>query len=195
MTALTSTLRRAAPHRVVALGICTVIDGLCTQRHDLALDQQFRSPRSFLADDATWREAMSRPAERVRPGSHPELAVARTEIAAAQAAGQTARQRANPSIDLSLEHHSAPGQSDSPWTIGIALDSLVGEWLLGQSRRAALTELADARQLEAVERAAQVAWQLHAACAAPCVTMLRSSRPGRRDAGAAAREIRCGGDA
>lgn len=181
MTALTNALRRAAHHRVVALGICTVmLTGCALQRHEpLALDPAVSQSAqlSRRADDATWREAMSRlgvdttiwplPAwdapelSALALASHPELAVARTEIAAAQAAGQTARQRANPSIDLSLEHHSAPGQSDSPWTIGIALDSLVGEWLLGQSRRAALTELADARQLEAVERAAQVAWQLH----------------------------------
>ena len=41
-------------------------------------------------------------------------------------------------VELTLEHHSAPGQSDSPWTIGVALDTLVGDWLVGQSRRQAV---------------------------------------------------------
>lgn len=167
----------------MAVLICSapmMLAGCALQTHeprplDPAVSQAAQLARR--PDDAALREAMSRlgvdttvwplPAwdapelSALALASHPDLAVARAEVAVAQAAAQSARQRANPALEVTLEHHSAPGQSDSPWTIGVALDTLVGDWLVGQSRRQALTDVADAQQLEAVERAAQVAWQVH----------------------------------
>lgn len=182
MTALSLTLHRAAAGRTRLLIGCaaTVLAGCAMQTHEPRPLDPAASQAAQLArrpDAASLREAMSRlgidttvwplPAwdapelSALALASHPDLAVARAEVAIARAAAQTARQRANPSLELSVEHHSAPGESDSPWTLGIALDTLVGDWLVGQSRRQALTDVADAQQLEAVERAAQVAWQVH----------------------------------
>ena len=160
---------------------CTpmVLAGCALQTHEPRPLDPASSQAAQLArrtDDAALREAMSRlgvdtavwplpswdapELSALALASHPDLAVARAEVSVAQAAARSARQRANPSLEVSLEHHSAPGQSDSPWTIGVALDTLVGEWLVGQGRRQALTDVADAQQLEAIERAAQVAWQV-----------------------------------
>ncbi|MDO9316050.1 MAG: TolC family protein [Burkholderiaceae bacterium] len=182
MTAPPLALHHAAVRRLGTLIGCVavVLAGCALQTHeprplDPALSQAAQLARR--PDDAALRKAMSQlgvdttvwplPAwdapelGALALASHSDLAVARAEVAVAQAATGSARQRANPALELSLEHHSAPGQSDSPWTIGVALDTLVGDWLVGQSRRQALTDVADAQQLEAVERAAQVAWQVH----------------------------------
>ncbi|MDL2336870.1 MAG: TolC family protein [Pseudomonadota bacterium] len=168
--------------RMSALVCCTLLGmaGCALQTYeprplDPALAQATQLARR--PDDAALREAMSRlgidttvwplaawdapELSALALASNPELAVARAEVAVAQAAGRSARQRANPSLELTLEHHSAPGASDSPWSVGVALDTLLGDWLLGQSRRQALSDVADAQQLEAVERAAQTAWQVH----------------------------------
>src|SRR5213079_1791609 len=51
--------------------------------------------------------------------------------------------------------HSAPGTVDSPWSVGIALDGLVG----GAERRSAQRAQADALADEALLRAALVAWR------------------------------------
>ena len=167
---------------MTALVCCTlmVLAGCALQTHEpRALDPAVSQAEQLARrhDDPALREAMSRfgidtavwplPAwdapelSALALSSHPDLAVARAEVAVAQAAARTARQRVNPSLELSIERHSEPGSSDTPWTLGIALDTLVSDWLVGQSRRQALTDIADAQQLEAVERAAQVAWQVH----------------------------------
>ena len=94
---------------------------------------------------------------------HPELAVARAELRAAEAAALVARQRAGLGAELTAEHHSEDGRSASPWSLGIAIDVLLG----GGPRRAAIGEQADALAREAVEQAAQTAWtvrqRVHAA--------------------------------
>jgi len=86
----------------------------------------------------------------------PSLAVARAELRNAEAAQALARQRAGLGIETTVEHHSAPGYSSSPWTVGIVLDSV----LTGSARRAAQADEADALQSEALELAAQAAWQI-----------------------------------
>lgn len=86
----------------------------------------------------------------------PSLAVARAELRTAEAAQALARQRAGLGVETTIEHHSARGESSSPWTVGIVLDSV----LTGSGRRAALADEADALQSEAVELAAQAAWQI-----------------------------------
>lgn len=183
MTVLPLALHRAAIRRLGAALICCAAVALAScalQTHeprplDPGLLQAAHLSRQ--PDDAALRDSMSRLGidTRVWPlpvwdapelsalalASHPDLAVARAEVAVAQAASQSARQRANPALDLNIEHHSQPGSNDSPWTFGVALDTLVGDWLLGQNRRQAMTDVADAQQLEAVERAAQVAWRVH----------------------------------
>jgi len=86
----------------------------------------------------------------------PELAVARAEAAEALAARDAAGRRADPGLDLALEHHSAPGATDSPWSLGVALAGLIG----GDERRSAQRAQADALADEAVLRAALAAWQV-----------------------------------
>ena len=93
--------------------------------------------------------------------THPDLAAARAELAVADAAGATARQRVNPTLEWTVEHHSAPGTRDSPWSLGFALDTLIGDWLVGQSRSQAVAAAADAQQLEAVERLSQIAGDVY----------------------------------
>jgi len=87
---------------------------------------------------------------------HPDLAVARAEAAEAVAARDAAGRRADPGIELDAEHHSVPGAVDSPWSLGVALDGLVG----GGERRAAQRAQADALADEALQHAALSAWQV-----------------------------------
>ena len=166
--------------RLAILLHLSLLAGCALQTHEPRPLDPAASQAAQLArrsDDAALREAMSRlgvdtavwplptwdapELSALALASHPDLAVARAELAVAQAAGPSARQRANPVLALSLERHSEPGSSDSPWTVGIALDTLVGDWLVGQNRRQALAEVVEAQQLEALERAAQTAWQVH----------------------------------
>lgn len=86
----------------------------------------------------------------------PDLAVARSEAAEALAARDAAGRRADPGLELALEHHSVPGATDSPWSLGIALDGVVG----GGERRSAQRAQADALADEALLRAALAAWQV-----------------------------------
>lgn len=85
---------------------------------------------------------------------HPDLAVARSTLRAAEAERAVARQRAGQEVGVQLEHHSTPGHSTSPWSLGLALDSLVS----GSARRTAQADEADALADEAVAQAAQAAW-------------------------------------
>jgi outer membrane protein TolC len=87
---------------------------------------------------------------------HPALAVARAELRAAEAVALVARERAGLGAELTAEHHSEDGRSSSPWSLGIAVDVLLG----GGPRRAALGEQADALAREAVEQAALAAWSV-----------------------------------
>jgi outer membrane protein TolC len=87
---------------------------------------------------------------------HPELAVARAEAQEALAVRDAAGRRADPGLELALEHHSAPGAVDSPWSLGVALDGLIG----GGERRSAQRAQADALADEALLRAALAAWQV-----------------------------------
>ena len=171
-------LRRMGP--LMGFAPVVILAGCALQRHEPRPIDPAVSQAAHLArrsDDAALRDAMSRlgidtttwplrawdapELSALALSSHPDLAVARAEVAVARSVGQTARQRANPSLELSLERHSEPGSNDSPWSIGIAVDTWVGAWLLGESRRQALADTADAQQLEAVEHAARVAWQVH----------------------------------
>ncbi len=87
---------------------------------------------------------------------HPGLAVARAEAGEALAARDAAGRRADPGAELALEHHSVPGAVSSPWSLGVALDGIVG----GGERRAAQRDQADALADEALLRAALAAWQV-----------------------------------
>lgn len=49
---------------------------------------------------------------------HPQLALARAELAVAEAAQITAAARQNPGLSVSLEHHSATDDGRTPWSIG-----------------------------------------------------------------------------
>lgn len=87
---------------------------------------------------------------------HPELMVAHAELRSADAARDVARQRAGRGVETTLDHHSAPGATSSPWSLGVVLDLAVG----GGARRDAQADEADALANEAVALAAQSAWQV-----------------------------------
>lgn len=92
---------------------------------------------------------------------HPDMRVAAAELEATIAASRLALQRARPGLDVTLEHHSANGASSSPWSVGVALDTVLTQWLVGQARQSALLELQQAQVLDATYRAAEVAWESH----------------------------------
>lgn len=87
---------------------------------------------------------------------HPDLAVARAELRAAEGAAAVLRQRSSLGAGLALEHHSEDGRSSSPWSLGVAIDML----LSGAPRRAALAAQADALAREGVEQAALAVWSV-----------------------------------
>lgn len=88
----------------------------------------------------------------------PALAEARARQAAAEAVRTVARPR--PSLALDLASHSETGgASDSPWSLGIAVESLpLGR--SGAARRAAETEARRAQVDEAGLALAQTAWEI-----------------------------------
>lgn len=53
---------------------------------------------------------------------HPDLDVARAKLSVAEAGALTARQRSNPLLKVSPEHHSRTPDSESPWTLGFELE-------------------------------------------------------------------------
>lgn len=92
---------------------------------------------------------------------HPDMRVAAAELEATIASSRLALQRARPGLDVTLEHHSANGASSSPWSVGVALDTVLTQWLVGQARQSALLELQQAQVLDATYRTAEVAWESH----------------------------------
>lgn len=85
---------------------------------------------------------------------HPELALARGEVAVAHAGVDSAAARSNPGLDFTLQHHTQ--DATSPWSIGLALDLPI----TGASRRHAQVAKAEALDRAAAWDAAQTAWQI-----------------------------------
>lgn len=85
-----------------------------------------------------------------------DLAAASADRAIIDAERVSARAGRNPGVDFTTEHHSARGNSGSPWTFGLALDLP----LTGASRRTARGAQADANAREALWQLAQRAWQV-----------------------------------
>jgi outer membrane protein TolC len=89
------------------------------------------------------------------------MRVAATELEATIAASRLALQRVRPGLDVTLEHHSANGASSSPWSVGVALDTVLTQWLVGEARQSALMDTQQAQVLDATYRTAAVAWESH----------------------------------
>jgi outer membrane protein TolC len=87
---------------------------------------------------------------------HPDLAVARAQWRAAQAAEITAGQRPNPGISGTLEHHSKTDGGISPWTYGISLAVPVEISGKRQARMDQAASLSEAARIEI----GQTAWQV-----------------------------------
>lgn len=85
---------------------------------------------------------------------HPDLALARGEVAVARAGVDSAAARSNPGLDFTLEHHTQ--EAASPWSIGLALELPI----TGTSRRHARLSRAQALDRAATWDAAQTAWQI-----------------------------------
>jgi outer membrane protein TolC len=92
---------------------------------------------------------------------HPDIQVAAAELDAAIAASRLALQRARPGLDVTVEHHSVNGASSSPWSVGVALDTVLGQWLVGEARQSALVDMQQAQVLEATYKTAEVTWESH----------------------------------
>ncbi len=94
---------------------------------------------------------------------HPQVKLARAELAQAAAERRSGRTRAGAgvlqAVDLGLEHHG--GSTPSPWTVSVAVDLGLSDWLLGLSRREARLAAADALADEAAQQAALSVWQVH----------------------------------
>jgi outer membrane protein TolC len=158
----------------VALAALALV-GCAHQAHDpRPLDPAARQADWLAArgDDAALRDALARrgvdvatwplPAwsaealDALALARHPDLDVARAELRVAEAAHATARERAGRTVEVGLEHHSADGEVDAPWSVTLAVDALLG----GGARRAAQADEADALVLEARHAAAESAWKL-----------------------------------
>jgi outer membrane protein TolC len=173
---------RRRPSRASALAALALATSLLLGAGGCALQAHDPRPLDTAATQAAWqaartddaalREALARrgvdvstwplpawPAEALDAlalARHPELDVARAELAVAEAARLAARERGGRGAELGLEHHSADGTVDSPWSVTLALDALLG----GAARRAAQADEADALALEAQHAAAEAAWKL-----------------------------------
>jgi len=85
---------------------------------------------------------------------HPDLEVARAEQAVFLAAETTAARRPNPGIEPVLEYHSEPATSDTPWSVGFALQIPVTV----SDKRGARIARAEAATEAARLRIGQTAW-------------------------------------
>lgn len=109
---------------------------------------------------------------------HPDLDLARAQWRAAAAARETAAARANPTLDVQVEHH-AQADGKSPWTLGLGIDLPLD---LGDRRAARIeqaTALAAATRLEI----GGAAWQVRSRLRARLVDALAAAaqRALRRD--------------
>lgn len=86
---------------------------------------------------------------------HPDLAVARAQWRAAQAAEITAGQKPNPTLSAGGEHHSR-ADGISPWTFTLGIDIPIETHGKREARIAEATALSDAAKLDI----AQTAWQV-----------------------------------
>ncbi len=86
---------------------------------------------------------------------HPDLAVARAEVAAAEAAGVTAGERPNPTVSWSPFYNSS-SSGISPWILGFGLDVPIETAGKRRWRREEATHRTEAARL----RLAETAWEL-----------------------------------
>jgi outer membrane protein TolC len=86
----------------------------------------------------------------------PELEVARAEARVARAQADVAAQRLPMIVGPRLEHHSAPGADDTPWSLGLE----VAIPLTSGTRREALIERADYVAQAAELSVGAMAWQV-----------------------------------
>ena len=167
-------LRSATARAAVALAALALV-GCAHQAHDPRPLDPVAQQADWLAargDDFSLRDALARrgvdvatwplPAWSVEAldalalARHPDLDVARAELGMAEAAHAAARERAGRTVEVGLEHHSADGEVDAPWSVTLAVDALLG----GGARRAAQADEADALALEARHAAAEAAWKV-----------------------------------
>lgn len=88
---------------------------------------------------------------------HPDMEVARAQLRLRRAAEVTAGQRSNPSINPRVEHHSEEEDfSDSPWSLGFALELPIE----AADRRAARSARAEALSEDARLNVAATAWRI-----------------------------------
>jgi outer membrane protein TolC len=86
---------------------------------------------------------------------HPDLAVARAQLTAAQAAEITAGQKPNPTVSGNAEHHSR-ADNISPWTMTLGIDIPVETHGKREARLEQATALSEAARLDI----ALTAWQV-----------------------------------
>ncbi|HWH73019.1 MAG TPA: TolC family protein [Methylibium sp.] len=167
---------RLPARRALPLALVAALLGACAARQEPPRPPDLAAnPAAWAAqrsDDAALREALAAVGvdTRVWPlpawdaealtalalQRHPELAVARAELRAAEAAAAQARAHGGRGAEFGLEHHSEDGRSSAPWSLGVAVDALLG----GAPRRAAQAEQADALARESLEQAALAVWSL-----------------------------------
>jgi outer membrane protein TolC len=94
--------------------------------------------------------------ERAAAFYSPQIAAARADAAIANAALQSQIQRENPRLDFSVQHSRDPLFSESPWSVGFALDVLV-EFADKRGLRKQIA-LQDVQAIQLHE--AQVAWDV-----------------------------------
>lgn len=87
---------------------------------------------------------------------HPQLAVARAQWQAAQAAEVTAGQKPNPGISANAEHHSKTDGGISPWTLGFAIEFPLETGGKREARMERAASLAEAARIDI----GQTAWQI-----------------------------------
>lgn len=87
---------------------------------------------------------------------HPQLAVARAQWQAAQAAEITAGQRPNPGVSGYGEHHSQTDGGISPWTYGISFAIPIETHGKREARMAQAAQLSEAARIEIGQNAWQV---------------------------------------
>ena len=149
--------------RLVGIALCLALGACATQHYDpqpldAASGAQALANRSLDAPELrAWNLAMlTRAAFRFNP----DVEVARARLAAAEAAVTTAGQRPNPTLQLPLQRAQNPGDGESPWTLGLALDVPVETHGKRAARVAAATHQAAAARLQVAGTAWRVRSQL-----------------------------------
>ena len=149
--------------RLVGIALCLALGACATQHYDpqpldAASGAQALANRSLDAPELrAWNLAMlTRAAFRFNP----DVEVARARLAAAEAAVTTDGQRPNPTLQLPLQRAQNPGDGESPWTLGLALDVPVETHGKRAARVAAATHQAAAARLQVAGPAWRVRSQL-----------------------------------